>query len=316
VVRSTSCRFLLLIGLAFAITIGTAGLLKAGLDLVVPESPWLQELLKYQDTGEPSYDLARPARRCLMLSFLILFVCLRRWIPWADMARRGLAGHGRVRRNLSYGILVAAALVSVYTGILLSSGHASWAGPDLVLMVRKLVEYSIGAALIALLEEVFFRGALFRLMLRDWGACTALWASSLVYALLHIVSGKLMVTPGWQPLVGIRLLEAFVTDASGSVLPDLLMVIGLFFFGWLLAYLYLRTGSLWASIGLHGGVILFSKLMKKALDRAEDFPEWLLGDQLFIVSGVACWLLVLLTIWVVVRTAPKGRLYQRLQRNR
>jgi membrane protease YdiL (CAAX protease family) len=314
VAASSSYRFLLLIGLAFALTIGTAGLLKAGLDVVLPESPWLQELLKYQETTEPSYDLARASRRSLMLFTLVLFIALRRWTPWAALTRKGLAGHGRAR-NLGYGILVAAALVSVYTVTLLSLGYASWAGPSLSLMLRKLVEYSAGAALIALLEEIFFRGALFRLMLRDWGVCTALWASSLVYALLHIVSGRLMVTPGWQPLVGLRLLRAYVTDASGSVLPDLLMVIGLLLLGWLLAYLYLRTGSLWASIGLHGGIIFFSKLMKKALDRADGFPEWLLGDPLFIVSGVACWLLVLLTIWLVVRTAPRGRLYRRLQRS-
>jgi membrane protease YdiL (CAAX protease family) len=312
---SSSYRFLLLIGLAFALTLSTAGLLKAGLDMVVPGSPWLQELLKYQeDSTEPSYDLARASRRSLMLFTLVLFIGLRRWVPWAALTRKGLVGHGRARRDLGYGILVAVALVSVYAGTLLSFGYASWADPGLGLMLRKIVEYSVGAALIALLEEIFFRGALFRLMLRDWGACTALWASSLVYALLHIVSGRLMVTPGWQPLVGLRLLRAYVTDASGSVMPDLLMVVGLLLLGWLLAYLYLRTGSLWASIGLHGGVVFFSKLMKKALDRADGFPEWLLGDPLFIVSGVACWLLVLLTIWLVVRTAPRGRLYRSLQR--
>lgn len=312
---SSSFRLLFLIGLACALTLGSAGLLKAALDLVLPSSPWLQELLKYQAEPEPAYDLARASRRYLMVITLALLVCWRKWIPWSVLARKGLAGHGQRRRHLLYGLGLALAMVTVYAAIVVGTGLAVWADPGVVLLVRKVLEYSAAAAAIALLEEVFFRGVMFRQMLKDWGACPALLASSAVYAVLHCVSGYLRVAPGWQPLVGADLLKAYLTDASGSFLPDLRMIVGLFLLGWLLAYLYLRTGSLWAGIGLHGGLVLFSKLMKKALDRADDFPDWLLGDPLFIISGVGCWLLLLILILVVVTTAPQHRLWATYQRS-
>jgi membrane protease YdiL (CAAX protease family) len=308
---SSSFRLLLLIGLAFVLTLAGAGLLKAGLDQVLPSSPWLQEAIKYQADPEPSYDLARPSRRLLMAITLTLLICWRRWVPWSALARKGLAGHGQARRNLGYGLALALVLVLVYAGIILGSGLASWADRGIGLLVRKVLEYSLAAAAIALLEEVFFRGVMFRQMLKDWGACAALTASSAVYAVLHCVSGTLRVEPGWQPLVGADLLRAFLTDGSGSFLPDLRMIVGLFILGWLLAYLYLRTGSLWSGIGLHAGVVLFSKLMKKALDRADGFPEWLWGDPLFIISGVGCWLLLLILVPVVITTAPRRRHWKR-----
>jgi membrane protease YdiL (CAAX protease family) len=190
-------------------------------------------------------------------------------------------------------------------------GQAVWSPDPPGYMLEKTVEYLLLAVMVALAEETFFRGVVFRAMLTDWGPCRALVVSSTVYAVLHCISGSYWATPGLQLGVGLDLLKAYFTDGAGSLLPDLRLVVGLFLLGVLLAYLYLRTGSLWASIGFHSGLVLTSKLMKKMVNRAEGFPSWLLGDYQFLVSGAACWAILVAVIMAVVAFAPRGALYRR-----
>ena len=139
--------------------------------------------------------------------------------------------------------------------------------------------------------------------------------SGSLFAILHCINGRFWVEPGWDPTVGFRLFAMyFMTD--GSLVPDLRLMVGLFLFAWLLAYLYLRTGTLWAPLGLHTSIVFGSKLMKKIFDRIPDFPEWLLGDSRFLVSGVFTWMLLLLTIALMTRIAPRGPLYRRIEQRK
>ena len=89
--------------------------------------------------------------------------------------------------------------------------------------------------------------------------------------MLHCISGSLRVGPGWEPLVGLRLLVAYFTD-GGSLWADGRLLVGLFLLGCLQAVLYLRTGSLWAGSGFHAGLYFFSKVMKKVY-RPDAFPS-------------------------------------------
>jgi hypothetical protein len=68
-------------------------------------------------------------------------------------------------------------------------------------------------------------------------------------------------------------------------------------------------------MGVHAGVVLLSKLLKKLVDRTDAFPEWLLGDPLFIVSGVVCWVILGVALVVAVRTAPRGLAFRRIARS-
>jgi len=122
---------------------------------------------------------------------------------------------------------------------------------------------------------------------------------------VHCVSGSYRVAFGAQPGVGVREAIAYLLDDSGSVMPALRLVIGLSLLGGVAAVLYLRTGSLWASVGLHSGIVLCSKMMKKLIDRQPGVPEWLFGDSVFIVSGVLCWVLLGLALLLVLRFSPR-----------
>lgn len=324
--RGVSRRIILLIVLALGLSLGTAGLFKHALEAALPGSELLQRLVRLewqaaQDTNagdaeapDYTYDLGRASRRYLLLVAILLFSFGR--LPWSKAHRRGFRHEPQRAAKLRYGLLLSLGLVAAYAVLQFVFGNVVWADPAAGYLARKIMEFAGAAALIAFVEELFFRGLVFRFMLRDWGVWPALFASSALFAVLHCISGSFRVAPGWSPGIGLRLFAVYYTDGQGSVIPDLRLIVGLFLLGWLLAYLYLRTGSLWAPVGLHAGIVFFSKLMKKLLERGEDFPEWLLGDPLFIVSGVLCWVLLAIALVVVTQTAPRGRLYRRLQRVR
>ena len=94
--------------------------------------------------------------------------------------------------RFGFGFSVGLALVVVYGAVILVGGLATATNRSLPYLVQRTLAYAAGATLIAVLEEVFFRGVLFRAMIRDWGVCRALTVSSAVYAGLHCVSGTFL----------------------------------------------------------------------------------------------------------------------------
>jgi len=325
--KSVSVRVLILIALSLAIGVGTAGLFKAALESVLPGPKWLQKLTRFEvvptvtetpggATGTTyEYDLGRASRRFLLLATLAVFIGLRRWIPWKKLSRGGFRRENR-GRLVAYGALLGCGLFLTYFAIVVSAGGLVWGPAPVSYLLRKIPQYAIGALAIAFLEELFFRGVVFRSMLRDWGMKTGLVVSSGVFAVLHCISGGQRVTPGWDPLIGARLFKAYFTDSSGSFLPDLRLMVGLFLLALLLSFLFLKTGSLWASVGFHAAVVFTSKIQKQLFVRTSDFPQWLFGDRVFIISGLLCWILIPIALFVALKTAPEGSLWRRILRRR
>lgn len=92
--------------------------------------------------------------------------------------------------------------------------------------------------LTAFAEEVVHRGAVWWLLERAGGSTLALWGSSLTFALGHVIVARgQAVRESRSPLLWV-LLTVLVTGVAGLVL------------GWL----RLRTGGIWASVGVHAGV--------------------------------------------------------------
>jgi len=313
---SVSLRLLLMIVLALAFALVTMPLFKAALETALPGPVWLQHLLHYQpgQGGAPAtYDLGRISRRYLLLVALAVFIGLRRWVPWGALLRRGFPPRLNRSRHLWFGIAAGVVLATIYGALLVATGNLGWARPGALALAGRSMEFALGAAFIGLLEESMFRGVYFRAMVRDWGVTWAVVGSGSVFAVLHCISGGLRVPIGWSPAIGLTLFKTYFT-VLGSPLPDLRLMVGLFLLATLLALLYLRTGALWTPIGLHGGLVFGTKLLKKMFDRTADFPTWLLGDRTFIVSGIAVWGLMLIAILVVPRLAPRGPAARRRQR--
>jgi uncharacterized protein len=131
----------------------------------------------------------------------------------------GELGLAQLAPELAAGFAVGAALFLAMMGVLLVTGAYTMTGPTAAAPWQALTGSLEGAV-----EELIFRGAIFRLLWSALGAWWALGLSSALFGAVHLIK------PG----------------------ADLMAVLGIIFCGGIpLAALYLLTRRLWASIGYH-----------------------------------------------------------------
>ena len=127
---------------------------------------------------------------------------------------------------LMIGVLAASLIAtSIYSGIVEWLDLDQFATPDVDSDIffdgpAVLLTFQALAFITPISEELFFRGFIFRGLLPKMGPWGAIAASALVFSAFHLSPGVL---------------------------------VPIFLTGFLLAWLYWRTGSLWAAIGAHAG---------------------------------------------------------------
>jgi membrane protease YdiL (CAAX protease family) len=169
----------------------------------------------------------------------------------------------------------------------------SW--PDLIFTV--LGALTIGLV-VALIEETFFRGAMFTAVDRYSGLWPAAVLPSLLYAAVHFINTDNDVAPGalqWYSGL-VVLAHCFEQFTDPSTIID--SFLALFAVGVFLALVRAHTGGIAACIGLHAGWVLVIKLTKDITQidsRAELL--FLVGDYDNITGYLA---LILITIVTVI----------------
>lgn len=131
------------------------------------------------------------------------------------------------------------------------------------------------ALIVAVIEELLFRGAMFGMLRRAMRWPAALAVSSGVYAITHFMHrGETPRTVDW--LSGLRVLPTMlggITDVR-TMFPALL---SLALAGVILGLAYQWTGDLSASIGIHAGWIFWLKFYGFMTRRAPDADTWFWG---------------------------------------
>lgn len=165
----------------------------------------------------------------------------------------------------------------------------------------RVVQALIGGLLIGLLEETFFRGALYSAIRRREGVRSAMVWSAALYAVLHFMK------PGALP-------ESMAFDATGAlwmfahVFIDLFQwqhldsLAALFMVGLFLALVRERTGHIGWCIGLHAGWVLVIQVNRRLTDGNGDSPlSFLVGDYDGTIGWLAALWIGLLTLlyWAV-----------------
>ncbi|MGA3179930.1 MAG: CPBP family intramembrane glutamic endopeptidase [Verrucomicrobiota bacterium] len=205
---------------------------------------------------------ANPFYRFVLRSILGLAV-LGLWPLLRDcrmLSRRelGLANTGRPLRNLAAGLAIGlGSLAAVALLATLCGGRAlnfSHTGPE---FLRYLRDTALAAILVAILEELIFRAALFGVLRKSFPVAVALLLSSAIYASVHFLQkAPAPARIGW--LSGLEVLpEMFHTPPDGLALVPAFFT--LLVAGAILALAYQRTGTLFLSIGLHAGWIFCLK---------------------------------------------------------
>ena len=172
---------------------------------------------------------------------------------WQDV---GLAKPTGQWRRLAAGFALGFASLACVAGIALAVG-ARGVNPEVSSgrWIGTVAGAALTAAIVAVVEEILFRGAIFGALRKTCRPPAALVVSSVIYAIVHFFARpQSPAAIHWSS--GLALLPAMLRGfvEAEKVVPGFF---SLTLAGALLALAYQRTGNLYFSIGLHAGWIFW-----------------------------------------------------------
>lgn len=217
---------------------------------------------------------APPARVMGRLAQVLILLGLLVFLRRLGLANRAALGYGvagpALRRALGGGWLLGVLLLAVPALLLVQAAVlVPVAAPDWAVIGRKSAQALAGGLLIGLLEETFFRGALFSAIRRHeaWIAA-ALWPA-LLYALVHFLKpGRLPAGMAFDWSGAFYMVSHVFID--GLRWQNLDSLAALFVAGVLLALVRERTGHIGWCIGLHAGWVWLIQTTRAVTDANPD----------------------------------------------
>ncbi|HJU60660.1 MAG TPA: CPBP family intramembrane glutamic endopeptidase [Candidatus Binatia bacterium] len=290
-------------------------LLVLGLTALV--SPWAAaawDLISANEIFAPHdrIPFSRIFNRFFMISGILLFFVCRSLLKIESPAQLGLVPKTQAAHDIIAGLVLAlGSMLALGWTMSLADVYQPFFRLPLSESVEQCVKAILAGFTVGVLEEIFFRGIIFRGLLEDWKPLPAFLVANLFYSALHFVKpGERYFLTGIEPWAGFR--HLFSTFAPffepAEIAPGL---IGLCLIGIVLSYAFARTGTLYLSIGLHAGWVIAIKTIRVFGDyRGEDLG-WVFGSSdPKIVSGVVTWAgIILVGLAVHWLTRNRASLY-------
>jgi membrane protease YdiL (CAAX protease family) len=257
--------------------------------LLAPLLYWLVQSLAHSFPGRFDSLAAQPfpryVNRCLLGLALIGLWPLVKNLDLKSAQDLGLVRPRGQLKKLGAGFLLGLVSLAIIAALAFAF-NARHLNPKLSggQISHKLLSAAGTAVVIATLEEILFRGALFGALRKVFHWIFALLISSVIYALVHYLeTAKTTGTVTW--LSGLQLLPIMFGNMANlhAVIPGFF---NLTLAGILLGWAYQRTGNLYFSIGLHAGWIFWIKAyaIVSALTPTADAWWWGSG-RMAIVNG-------------------------------
>jgi membrane protease YdiL (CAAX protease family) len=173
-------------------------------------------------------------------------------------------------------------------------------GLDALMLLSGIGAGALTGLTVAIVEESFFRGLMFRAVSRESGPAVAVWTTALLYSAIHFLARVKIphAEVGWDS--GIALLgSALARFAEPSAIADAFVTLAIV--GLLLGLVRHWTGSIAAGIGLHMGWVCVIKATS-AVTRHDEAARWsfLVSDfdafTGWLVAGWSC--TILLTLYL------------------
>jgi membrane protease YdiL (CAAX protease family) len=230
------------------------------------------------------------------------------------LIRRLRAGFAQPLANVPaalYGAAAGAAAITVLWLLAWFIAPAGTHGNPAALLIAVALNL-VPALTIAVIEEGFFRAFLLDGMAEDFGTHAGLVASSVIYAVAHLVrSPARFELSSIHPLAGLQNLAASLAQL-GHPLQAAPGLLGLFLLGLLLGKAFIETGRVYFSIGLHAILVIGAKTWRKLAPAAQSAPGWLSGyGRPPLISGAAAWLITMVLLIVIRRLTYRYRLSER-----
>lgn len=219
----------------------------------------------------------------------------------------GLAHPLRNLRWVAFGALAALLMLGLLAGAAVAAGARHWAPPTSLGFHLSMAANILPAALVtAFLVELLFRGAVFGAVEKAASFSFALALSSALYAVvLSLATPANPSKIGWRS--GLEMLELMVGGfaENDGILPALVINFAL---GLLLALFFHRTGTLYASIGLHAGILFFSRWVAAVTPARPRADPWIWGGSDMLDGWAALGMLaaVLLLVAKFLRISSGG----------
>ncbi len=273
--------------------------------------------IRYLADAAGRADFPKFFDRALMLSALVLLFPLTAWLrlgrppgsyrdtPWSLRLPDNVVVVDRgqpLRRNpqgwlqFGTGFILAAGLLLLSGWLMLQAGCFMWRDaaestrgavnkvPEAIQWAKAARKVLPGAVIVALIEEVLFRGVLLGIFLRAMRPAPAIALLSFLFAFVHFL----------QPPPFAKVPDPEASNAGFILLGQIfgrfaepLNLISRFSIlaavGVVLAYARFRTASLWLPIGLHIGWVFGVGMFKAATWPVAALPEaarWLVGMSL------------------------------------
>ncbi|MBT5307528.1 MAG: CPBP family intramembrane metalloprotease [Candidatus Scalindua sp.] len=249
------------------------------------------------------YDFGKVMRRIMMVAALIVFMVFRKSLRFGTLIFSALKIRPGFFRQFLLGFSMAVLLILIYYGIGLISGawiiHMDYDSAGIIIL--KIVEYALIACLIGIIEEIFFRGYLLQSFQENMSLPKAVCVCSLIYSILHFFKADVLVSTGFQPFVGFTTMAQFFKPIFFEFLKNLPAIIGLFLVGVVLSYAFIKTKSLYLSIGLHAGMVFMVKADTMFISRMREEQVLLFGGGSKLITGVLVWFLLIFILFVIKR---------------
>jgi membrane protease YdiL (CAAX protease family) len=276
-------------------------------------SPWAAtawDLISGARTAatEDRIPFSRFFDRFFMISGIFLFFAYRPLLKIESSSQLGLAPRTRAGRDIAIGLCLAlGSMVSLGLVMSLADVYQPFFRLSLSESIEQCAKALLTGFTVGFLEEIFFRGIIFRGLLEDWKPLPAFFVANLFYSALHFVKpAQPYFLSGIDPWAGFRhLFSTFAPFLDPiEIAPG---VISLLLLGIVLSYAFVRTATLYLSIGLHAGWIISIKTVRVFGDYSTENLGWLFGStDPKIVSGVATWVGIIL-VGVAVHWITRNR---------
>ncbi|QYY34889.1 CPBP family intramembrane glutamic endopeptidase [Ruficoccus sp. ZRK36] len=168
-------------------------------------------------------------------------------------------------------------------------------------LLEKLALGLVAGLVVALLEEMLFRGLIFRLFYTALRPGPAVALAALFFAYVHF---KHVSWPEGQGVHWWSGFEVCWQVAVGFILePDWWKFANLFAAGAFLNLLFLRSGTLWPCVGVHAGWVCFRAVYTKFIEIPVGEAKWLWGSQTMLDGLLPLLPLAALCAWAIL--APR-----------
>ena len=239
------------------------------------------------------FPIHRVFNRIAMLVFLAGAVLLLRRLALADRQTLGFqAPPVRLATQAVTGFMAGLALLGLLGAVLFALGVRTWsprAGE--VSILGMLPGFIMTGIVVAMVEETFFRGAMFGAIRRNGSALTAVSLTSVLYSAVHFLGERFRIPPEeveWNS--GFVLLSKFF-GAYSRPLEIVDAFIALAVVGALLGAVREKSGNIAGAIGLHAGFVTVLAFLRKTSVPQFDQPwSFLVGRQ----DGVVGWLVAIM----------------------